>query len=138
MPNETTCRHYNSSTLHELCEAGIRYNDVTPDWHKPGRLYRQPCTMSETTEQRGTCSCYSAYTAEELAVMEAESQQAIRTLLKYGIPLDANIKETCNGKDITSSMICPQYGSTLHFSHVASNSHASVWCEREGCMRWRE
>lgn len=145
-----TCKHYKSSYHNEECDAGVRYEDVTPD---PtillGRYYRLPC-HSRTEEEinelnpiqranyscRGTCNLFELPTAEGVASEEQEMIDALSRLAQAA-PLCQKLKEQNITRPAFGVEECPICQNRLDYS-IGVNNHMMMRCETSGCINFIE
>ncbi len=141
-----SCKHYNGSYHNKTCEAGVVYNEVTPDPHGPGCAYRIPCNR-ELSEQglkvlkecgpQGTCDKYQEPSQDEIDSYEAAIAEHSKKFLTT-IPLIKKVKQEHKGKDWAGVVVCPVCGGKLHVTHSSFNGHVWGNCETENCLSWME
>ncbi|MGI9507629.1 MAG: hypothetical protein ACR2RE_31705 [Geminicoccaceae bacterium] len=146
--SEGTCRHFNSCIINDVCEAGVRYRDVTPRPDDPGSAIRAPCRAYGAGDKHalkvlaeygppGTCDKFETYTERELAEHEAEAEAAKERMMKV-LPLCERIKREHKGESWKGVEECPVCDGRLHLSHAAVNGHVWGKCETENCVAWME
>lgn len=143
-----TCKHFNGSHHNTHCEAGMCYDQITPNASDPGSYYRMPChrvfpDMKRAAEvwaehgTQGTCEKYEEPTSEDIAADDAAMEAAIARM-KRTLPLCVRIKVEHEGENWKGVETCPECGGKLHLSHAACNGHVWGKCETEDCLAWME
>lgn len=124
---------------HEICAAGIRYDDVTIR-HEPvaytsdnGMQYKTgrsvPCLSGPGHNCMGaTCAQRQRPTREQVEAEIARDDAAVDRVMK------AFQAVVAHGQD-RGTIVCPNCGGELTYGR-ASNGHYSAKCSTEGCVAW--
>ena len=143
-----TCKYFNGSFHNTHCDAGICYNDVTPNPHEPGSAIRKPCMkydendehalkVIEETGPQGTCDLFEEPSDGEIQAFEAEIEKATKRMLDT-LPIMLKIKSEHAGIDWSGNVICPICGGDLFVTHAKYNGHTSGRCSTVDCVSWIE
>lgn len=144
-----TCKFFNGAFHNECCQAGIRYEDVTPEpERRTGKALRIPChsqlffsapNKGQLAEfaKRGTCAKYTEPSDEEIAEHEAKMRAAISRITAT-IPLIGRIKDAHRGENWSGVDTCPTCAGILQLTHAGLNGHVWGQCETKGCVSWME
>lgn len=144
-----TCKYFNGAFHNETCEAGIRYEDVTPEpENRLGKALRIPChsklffsnpseSQQDQFDRRGTCSKYTEPSEADIAEHEETVRKAIDRITKT-LPIVSRIKKLHKGENWSGVDSCPECGAILHLTHAACNGHVHGQCETKGCVSFME
>lgn len=144
-----TCKYFNGTAHNKQCEAGIVYDDVTPEpGNNLGKGLRLPCHsrlfFSQPSElqqrefdRRGTCQKYTEPSDAEIAEHEAEIRRAVDRIQTV-LPIVSRVKELHKGENWSGVDACPNCGAILHLTHAASNGHVHGQGETQDCVSFME
>lgn len=123
-----TCRHF-TGIQHEVCKAGLRYDDVRDDSRKA--LDRFPCLGGGSS-----CDKRDFYTRDEAEAKQAEWTQRFTNVV---VARDAIVKAEGKKRGVSGSVPCPICATgSLHYSIASLNGHIHGQCSTDGCVSWME
>lgn len=123
-----TCRYF-TGVQNEVCDAGIRYDDLA----KPGI----PCIVKYRRSDCVACERYEDPSDDDVAEWNAFIEQRMEMHRKVG-PVIVEIKRQHKGHSWSGVIECPCCGGKLHVSHAAYNGHVHGQCETDECLSWME
>lgn len=133
---ESFCKHYNGREMFngtQTCHSGINVREIVggDDF---GWMKRIPCIG--TNDTKITCEKYQAKTAEEIQQEADELDAAVERMLMT-TPLAKKLKEEYpnggNGIDT-----CPACNKRIQWRISSYNSHISMVCETDNCIKFME
>lgn len=138
-----SCVHF-TGTVHEACQAGVRYEDVKLD-HPPiaytrrGRTYTAtrslPCLGSKYNHGGAVCGKRCTPTREQV---EAELAAQDAEIAQMGEARRRIIAVQGGKRGGSGTVECPRCGGSLRYSQAASNGHVHAVCATGGCLGWME
>jgi hypothetical protein len=120
------CKHF-TGIMDDVCEAGVRYDDVRETSTRP---YRLPCLDPELP-----CGARALPTRSEAEADRAETDASFERIRKAL----AAIREAAGGRrGVGGTIACPNCGGRLGYSIAGSNGHVHARCETPRCVSFMQ
>lgn len=141
----TTCKHFNGHR-NQTCEAGVRYDDVTPDPKGVGCACRRPCQTEPFSQsaahldehaRRGSCDKLELPSKEDVEAHEKAVQRMMDNF-RLSLSLTAKIKKDHKSEDWNGEEECPVCKGRLFIRHSGYNGHTWGKCQTTNCLAWIE
>ena len=119
------CRHWRGVLEGDLCRAGVRWSDVSPN----------PLSVGPCFSCSGTCGSASYPTRAEVLAEEADAEESEARILRARAAILAHVGRA---RGVAGAVPCPVCGGDELRYSVKHNGHVHAACATRGCVRWVE